>query len=171
MNFLIQFLGFLAITSWLIGTQAKNKKGILFSQIVSSTFYCIQYIFLKAYTGAIIDVITIFRNILFYFEEKKNKNMPKKFLIIFAIIIILTSIFSSNNIFCILIIIASLLYLFALWIKNLFHTRLLCIIAAICWCIYNFLVGAYINCFGNILEIILLIIAIFRYKENNNEEV
>ena len=87
MEFLIQFLGLLAIISWLIGTQSKSKKGILLTQIISSTFYCVQYIFLKAYTGALIDIITIIRNILFYFEERKNKNISKKFLIIFAIII------------------------------------------------------------------------------------
>ena len=171
MNVAVQIFGLIAITMWLVGTQSKNKKEILLTQMISSIFYCLQYICLKAYTGALTDLVTIIRNIVFYFEEKHNKEISKISLIIFMIIIILVGTISFENIYCLLIIFASILYLIAVWVKNFQLTRVLCIISAMGWLSYNYLVGAYVNCIGNSLEIILLIIAMIRYRGTNNEEI
>lgn len=167
----VQVLGLMAVTTWLMGTQAKNKKEILLAQIISSIFYFLQYLCLKAYTGALTDFITIVRSIVFYFEEKHNKVISKKSLIIFMAVIVLIGIITFDNINCLLIIFASLAYLIALWIKNFQVTRILCMFGAMGWLIYNYLVGAYVNCIGNTLEIILLIIAMIRYRKTKNEEI
>lgn len=51
-----------------------DKKKVLLFCILYCIFYALQYFILNAYTGAIITVISILRNILFYINNKKKKN-------------------------------------------------------------------------------------------------
>ena len=88
-NFIIaQIIGILALIILMLSFQKNEKKLLLKYQTTSSFLYAIQYIFLGAYTGSLMNLTCMVRN--FIFNKYNNKKVPIYWLII---IIILSYIF------------------------------------------------------------------------------
>lgn len=164
MYVLINIIGILAIITWILSIQNKDKKGILIYQIVANILYFIQYYLLNAYSACLMNFITAVRCLKFYLEEKKYDKVSNNSFMFFTILIIIIGIFTYNGILSLLPIIASLIYMYSVWQNNLNTTRYLFIVAAFIWFYYNFSIGAYINVVGNIFEIVSGIISIIRFR-------
>ena len=71
MNFAIaQVMGCIALIILIISFQNNNKKILLKYQIVSSFIYGLQYLFLNAYSGFLINFMCMIRNYIFNKYEK-----------------------------------------------------------------------------------------------------
>lgn len=164
MYVLASIIGILAIITWILSIQNKDKKGILIYQVVANILYFIQYYLLNAYSAYLINFITAFRCLGFYLEEKKYDRVSNNSFLFFTILIIIIGIFTYNGILSLLPIITGLIYMYSVWQNNLNTTRYLFIIAAFIWLYFNLSVGAYINIVGNIFEIISGIVSIIRFR-------
>ncbi|MGN1297973.1 MAG: YgjV family protein [Clostridia bacterium] len=67
-----------------------------------------------------------------------------------------------NNIFSIFPVLLSILYTYGVWQSNLKTYRVISVVGAIAWMIYNSVVGAYASVIGNVFQCITAIIAIIR---------
>jgi len=164
MYILASVIGVLAIITWIISIQNKDKKGILIYQIVANVLYGSQYFLLGAYSASLMNLISCLRCLVFYFEDKKQGKISNFSLILFTFIILLLGIITYNGLISILPIIAGLLYMYSIWQNNLTTTRYLFIINALIWLCYNFTIGAHVNIIGNIFEILSGIISIIRFR-------
>ncbi len=59
MNIPANIIGALAVASFVLSYQIKNRKGIVAVNTVSRALYVLQYVILGAYEGAVLDVVGI----------------------------------------------------------------------------------------------------------------
>lgn len=147
---LAQLFGLFALIILIISFNTKNKKRLLKYQIFSCLFYGLQYLFLKAYTGFLMNIVCMIRNYLFY----KSKKIPIYYLIIIIILIIVLGIISYKDIFSLLPLIAVILYTVALFKGNTKIIRIMELICCILYLLYNIKVQAYIGVISTIIEFI-----------------
>jgi len=144
----------------------KNRANILILNFSGSFLSCIAYVFLDAWTGALMCLVSAVRNIIFLIDEKKNAkrdNINKKdivLLIIFCIISIIFAIFTYNGFFSLFSVFATLLSVFSNCQKKVHVYKILGSQISILWIIYNIYEQ---SIFGIILEKVLLICSITGY--------
>lgn len=171
---LIQSMGGIALIFWALSILNKKKIKILRLQNIANIFYAIEYFFLGAFSALGMNLLSSVRGIIFVNNEKKQKENSNILIIIFSIITLIIGIATYNNWYSIIPIINTLGYSYSTWQKNTKVIRLIFLIAAILWIVYNLLVGAYIPMIGNIIEVISALIAIIKFdilkKENNSNK-
>lgn len=66
-----QGIGLIAIACSLLSFQAKKRSGIMALQMSASMLFCIKLFMLGAWTGAVLDLISFFRTMIFANNQKK----------------------------------------------------------------------------------------------------
>lgn len=160
MFYIAQIFGLIALLILVISFQKNDKDELLKYQIFSSLFFSLQYLFLNALTGSLMNIISIIRNVVF---RKFNNKSSVAYLIIIVLCMIGLSIFSYNGLISLLPTIAVVLYTFAIFQKNLTITRIVGIISCMLFIIYNINVLAITGLISIIIELIFVIIAIYRF--------
>lgn len=176
-NFIIaQIIGTIALIVLMLSFQ-KNKKEILLKyQIISSFLYALQYLFLKAYTGSLMNIICAVRN--FIFNKYDNKKVPIYWLIIVIFLMITFSLITYIGPISLLPMIAVVLYSVALWGGNLKIVRFVEVISCTFYIIYNINVLAITGLISTIIELLSALVSIYKfdiktkkYNKYNNLEI
>ncbi len=170
MFYIAQLLGLMALIILVVSFQKNKKDTLLKYQIFSSLLFALQYLFLNAISGCLMNLMTVIRNLIF---KKYNNKIPIIYLILIIICMVTLSVFSYNGIISILPTIAVILYSIAVWQKNLTITRIIEIISCSLFIIYNIKVLAISGLISTFIEMISAIIAIYRfdikkYRTNKN---
>lgn len=168
-NFFIQIIGIVAVCFFISSIQLKNKKDLLFFQLLANIFYAIEYFLLNANVAAFMNITSVIRCIILKNCDQKNKKPPFYLLFILVTIIILLGCFNVKEIIDLIPICIVLLYTISTWQDNMKIIRILFIVASIFWIIYNIYVGAYTILIGNAFELISGIISLIRFdlKKDN----
>ena len=161
-----QLFGLFALIVLIISFNTKNKKRLLKYQIFSCLLYGLQYLFLKAYTGFLMNIVCMIRNYLFY---KSKKKIPIYYLIIIISLIIILGIISYKDIFSLLPISAVILYTIALFKGNTKIIRIFELICCLLYLLYNIKVQAYIGVISTIIEFIGCTILFIKHDIINKE--
>ncbi len=160
-NFLIaQILGIVALIVLVISWQQEKKKALLHCQIVSGLLFSIQYLFLHAYTGAIIHFLSAVRNFVF---SRYPKRAPLSFLILILGLGTFLSLLNYDGWISLFPLIAYLLYGTAVWIGNLLGIRLANVISDLLGILYNFYVAAYVSLVTSVIELFSTLVSIYRF--------
>lgn len=149
----------------IISTQEKNKNKILISQSLFYLFFFLQYILIGVYSASILCIVSLIRNIIYYFKTNKLSY----FIIILVLIIgTITGIYDINNyglIIPFLPLVINLIYTYVLSKNNIKFIKKGFLICSIIWIIYNYFIGAYIGLICNILEMFSYILYFKRLKK------
>lgn len=144
----------------------KDRKSILIVSFLSMIANGIAYLLLNAWSGLLMCIIAVIRNIVFIIDEKKNGKKDKMakldiiVLISVYILCIISAIFTYEGVLSLLSIFATMVYTYSVCQKDTKVYNLLGIPVGILWVIYNSYVK---SIFGIILEGILLICSISGY--------
>jgi len=168
MDVIAQLFGFVALTLLLFSIQSNKKRTVLFFQILANAFFGLQYIILQTVSAALMNFVAIFRSVVYYLYAKKDKKAPVIVLLFLLILIIILSISTFNGLISLLPVIATVVYTYGTWQDNMTIYRLIVIVGAIFWLIFNVEVGAYVSVFSSILELISGIVAVCRYDLKKN---
>lgn len=131
----------------------RNKKSILILGVIGIFMHCISYSLLNAWSAVAMGIVAVLRNIIFIFEEKKEKKNIIILYILFLITII-SGIFTYDSIFSVFPVIATILYTYSIWQKDIRKYKLIGFITGILFVIYNIYVQ---SIFGIVAESILTI--------------
>ena len=164
MFYLAQILGVIALVFLLVSFQINKKETLLKYQIFSSFFFSVQYLCLNAITGCLMNLMTLVRNII---HKKYKNNIPIMYLLLIIFAMIIISIFSYNGLVSLLPTVAVILYSIALWQKNLTITRLVEIFSCLLFILYNIKVLAISGFISTVIELILAIMAVYRFDLKN----
>ena len=156
-----QILGGIALLILILSFQKNEKQTLLKYQIGSSVFFAAQYLCLQAYSGCLINIACIIRNILF--KNYTGKKIPIYYLIFIICIMIVLSLFSYVGPISLLPCIACVLYSCSLWQDNLKITRIVEVISCSLYIIYNIKVLAYVGLFSTIIQLVSALVAIYRF--------
>lgn len=157
MNFILaQVFAFLSSVCLLFSFWQKNRKQILFFQILDSSFDILQYFLLGAYTGSLISLLGATRAYTF---SKTNNSF---FLILFLMLYTISSLITYNGFISIIPLLAALIYTIVTWNKKEKNIRLFSILIFILWFIYDILVKAYVSSITDVTLIISNALAFYK---------
>ena len=162
MNILANILGVIGIFFLVVSVQCNKKSSILIFQIFANIFYGLQYLTLGAFSAGVMSIVSLLRCLIFYSYDRKGKLVPLWLFLILALSIIFPIFFTYDGILSLFPIVATLVYSYATWQKNLSLFRKLVLSVSILWITYNFCVGAYISVIGSIFEFVSSLLAIYR---------
>ena len=169
-DILIQAIGFIGIALNIIAVQFNKHWQILLFKTFGSAMFVVQYILLKAYTGAAMDGIGILRNIIFIFTVKKGKP-TLIWILLFAALTVALGALTFEGYISLLAITAKLLSCVSYGINNARAIRMINLPSSGCWLVYN---GLHFSLAGILNEIFVLtsiMIAEIRLHYKNKEKI
>jgi hypothetical protein len=144
----------------------KSKKKVLFTQTIQYITYATADFILGGITGAITNLIGIFRNVLCY-KEKLSKIIIA---IIILISIILTLIFNNLGFIGLLPLFNNIVYTIFINVKDEFKFKILILTQMILWLIYDLTIKAYTSAIFEVITIISCIITGYQIYINRKKE-
>ena len=133
----------------------KSKKKILIYFIFYNLFYGIHYLLLNAYTGFFMNMISIGRNVFFFYNDSKGKENGKIVLILLFSIIIGLGIASYQDFYSLISMSASLLSAYSIWQSDVRKYRYIAMIVSVLFIIYGIHIK---SLFAVITEVFLLFV-------------
>ena len=164
MFYIAQLFGIIALVVLIMSFQKNKKDTLLKYQIFSSLLFALQYLFLNAISGCLMNLMTMIRNLIY---KKFNNKIPIIYLILIIIGMIILSLMSYNGIISLLPTLAVIIYSIALWQKNLTIIRIAEIISCSLFIIYNIKVLAISGLISTFIEMFSAIIAIYKFDIKN----
>ena len=141
---------------------AKKRSQILLSKLATDVLNVIQQAMIGAYTGSILNVVAIFREIVFYNRTRHKWASYKLWLFLFVVLMGASPFLTWAGPISILPALGSALAVVGFYLKNPTHTRIIGIFAHGLWLIYTvvtFNVGAILQ---NVILITSAIIGLIR---------
>lgn len=160
-------LGVLAVVAFLLSFQFKTRRKIIAVNLTSRLLYILQYVFLGAFEGAVLDFMGLLLSFFAGYKEKAfivkriNIIMPAIIMILIA-----TGLALYENIFSLFAIFGIVFEIIALWLTKEKNIRILSMFAAPFWLAYNLANSAYGSALGNILVMVSIAIAMARLDFN-----
>lgn len=159
-----QIVGFVAVGTFLLSYQLKQRKHIVFVNAVSSVLYVVQYALLGAFDGAVIDTISAVSTLA---ATRKENTRIKKYagilIVAFDLTIFAAGMALYRNVFSLCSIAGAILQVSALWLSKERDIRLVSFLGAPCWLVFNLSSHAYGAALGSLLSMVSIASAIYRY--------
>ena len=138
----------------------KSKSKILYTSIVATTICAISYLLLNAYTGIAMCFVAIIRDIWF------SKSKTKFNLIAISLIIVICSIFTYQTPFSLLNGLATMIYTYSLWQKDIKTYKFLGIFVNFIIIIYDISIKSIMGVIFMVIAFISAIVGYVREKKN-----
>jgi hypothetical protein len=167
MEFIGQIFGLIAVVISFVAYQMPTQKKILFMNMLVTVAILLNYAFLGATTGVILNVVCFIRNIIFMNRDKKifsYKFYPYLLMVIIGGLSFLT----SEGAHSILITIGLIINTFALSLTNPQATRYCMAISCSFIFAYNIFVFSIGGMINEAVAIISSVIGIIRYRKNQS---
>lgn len=159
---IVQIIGAIGYTTLALSYFKKEKKQILFMQIISYIFFTIHYYLLNGITGAICNLIGLFALVTIYLFEKYKLKSKIYVSILFMILLIGINIMTFQNIYSIFPLVASVIVIISFLEDNENTIRWIGVLAAICWLLYAIVYKSYIAIVFEVITCINVTIALMK---------
>ena len=168
MKTLSLIVGIVAVALFLLCFQLKKREHIIVCNIISRSFYILQYVLLGEFIGAAMDLSAIPSSAI---ATKKDNKFVSRFkipiIILVNVVIVAIGLALYTGPLSLLPIGAVILETAALWFSRERVVRIVSLSAQPMWFSYNLLCGAYASAVGNALASASIIIALIRYKNTD----
>lgn len=134
----------------------KEKKKILFVQIIQIALFVISNLVLGGYTGAIINVLNCARDILCY----KEKMGTKVKIVIIILAVALSLAFNNMGLIGLFPLIAAVIYIIFMNTKDVVKFKILISFSLVMWLIYDLCIKSYTSSAFDFMSLIANIVAI-----------
>lgn len=164
MNWLAQAVGILAVVSFLLSYQQKKRKNIIIWNATSRVLYIVQYIMLGAFEGAVLDVLGTVSSVAAQNKEKSFiRKHIKAVVVAINLLIITAGLMLYENVFSLFPIAGVVLHTSAFWISDEKIIRRVSFLGSPFWLVYNIASCAYGSALGDLLTMISIATAMYRY--------
>ena len=165
-HILTQIIGGIGYAPISLSYFKKEKRQILYMQIIAYIMFTIHYYLLSGVTGAICNAIGLFALLVIYFFEKYEWKYKDIIAWIFVAILLIINIVTFQNVFSIFPMLASTIVIISFLMDNEDYIRGIGLIAAVCWLIYAIAYKSYIAIVFEIITLIGTGIAYFKNTSN-----
>lgn len=164
MNVAALIVGFAAVLLFLLSYQFSERKAIIVCNVASRVLYVLQYLLLFAVEGAVMDLSAIPSST---FAARKHTPFVQKYKQVIlpavnALILILGTLVWKDWLSWVPVV-GVLLETNALWLSREKNIRIFSLASLPFWLFYNVRCGAYGSALGNVLAILSILFAMFRY--------
>ena len=133
-------------------------------QVFANIFYAGAFLFQNLFVAGFNTIVSIVRTAIFYLYFKSDKNnIPIYVPLIFTGIYILNFIVFYTSMLDITALFTSIVFTFALYIKNMQTTRCVSLLPNIVLCVYNFVNKCYSSSVLDLIESVVIIVSIIYY--------
>jgi len=162
-----QVIGFIGLFFSLCSfTQNKKDKYAKYA-IISASINVIHYLLLSAYSGVFTKAVAAFRETLVYEKAKKgNKLNNIWFYLIILVYLVSLFVLYDGNIIHLFPIFAAIIYFSIEWTGNTTSIRIVALISAVMWLVYNMIVFSISGIIHNIITITTLTIVLIKNKNS-----
>ena len=164
MDILANILGISAVVLFVLSYQIKSRRTLIAVNASSRILYVTQYLLLGAFEGALLDIIAFFISLLCHNRDSK---LIKRYFALVLIgsnaIIIGAGLLTYRNLFSLLPIFGVIFEILALWFRHERNIRIFSLAGAPFWLAYNLYSNAYGSAIGNVITLVSISVAIFRY--------
>ena len=167
-----QICGLVAMVIAIVSFQMKTQKTIVLLQLFSSFLFSLQFVFLGAYMGMMLNVLSVVRSVIFSQRTTKKWAAGKIWILVFCIAFITTYpviflVFKKeptvfNLIIELLPALGMVASTFAFHAEKAKYVRLLYLISSPPWLAYNIANGAFGGMINEVVVMISIILAIIR---------
>ena len=134
-----------------------DRKKIIRIQTVYTCLFIISDFLLDGFSGAIINFLTIIRNLLSYYDRLGT--LPK--IIISVLAIITCRIFNNLGVIGMFPLFSMLMYILFMNTKDIQKFKLLIVVTSLLWGIYDLTIKLYVSFAFDIMTIIATIVTLF----------
>lgn len=170
MYFAVQLIGFIGLALGVLAFQFKQHRHIVLCKMASELVFSLQYLLLGAWTAALLDFTSATRNMLFCTLVKKGHS-TKPLIYIFAAFVVIVGIFTFDGPLSLMLIAAKLLTTISYGMKNERLLRYITLPSCILWSIYNLYIGSLGGAIGDCLNLISLVIAMYKFDFPKHKKV
>ena len=164
-----QALSIIATIITFLSYQVNNKKQLLITQTIATSFTCIAYFFLGASSGVLLNIVCIVRNIAFYMHKDNKKANRISSYCLAGIMVILGAI-SWQACYSLLIIVALAVNTVVLSYGNPQLLRKSILVTSSMILIYNCFVFSLGGIANEGLSIVSSIIGILRFRNDRSDD-
>ena len=162
MDLIAQIIGFVGLAVSILAFQFKKHRAIVTTKSISELIFSIQYMLLGAWSGAILDFISVIRNLLYSHLVQKNRSTTPV-IVVFGIFVVATGFIAFDGWVSLLPVVSKLLTTISYGMKNEKWLRLITLPSCIFWILYNIYVGVIAGVLVDSLALISLLIAIYKF--------
>lgn len=157
-----QAFGFLiAIESFFIYF-SKKRGQILFAKITCDALNVLQQAMIGAFTGSVINIVAIFREVVFYYRDQKKWASSILWLFAFIAFMGVVPLLTWQGNVSLLPTIGSVLAVIAFYCRSPKNTRIIGIFAQSFWLMYVIIIPNYGAIASNVIQIIAAILGLIR---------
>ena len=172
----IQCVGFAAMAFGIASYQARRRSSIILIQVLGSLLWSTQFILLGQWTGAILNMLSILRGIVYVQKTRwawvRSLWVPIGFSAAFTAAGILTvpgmltgTATLPDFFLSLLPVFAMILSSFALYITGENRIRLLCFFCSPLWLIYDLIGGSMAGVCTEAFSMVSILIGLYRYRK------
>lgn len=161
MEVFVQLIGWLGTAAGISSFQCKKHKGILLLRTLCEALFAVQYVFLGSYTGAVMNVISSIRNVIFTRQVAKNKSTTAM-VVLFSAVIVVFGALTWQGWTSVLAITAKIISTVSYGNKNPRIIRGLGAVTGSGWLVHNVLVGSAAGVANEIFTLVSIAIATVR---------
>ncbi len=159
-----QILGWLAAFLTFLSYQCKEQKKLIFIQILSAASLCVSYLLLGAYSGMVLNVVCILRNVIIY--KKNVKFFSYSFWpYVLTLTMGLTGIFSWQGHMSLLIIVALMINTIFIYMPNIQNLRKSILLTSTMVILYNVYYSVWGGVTNELIAIVSSAIGLYRYRK------
>lgn len=137
---------------------AKDRKKIIYIQTLQILAFTISTLILGGFTGTIVNLISIVRNILSYKDRLTNSIK----VILILLCVTLSLIFNNLGLWGLLPLLSTIIYTCFMNVKNTIKLKLLIISTMFLWLIYDILIHSYTSAVFDFFTIIAHTVTIYQ---------
>jgi hypothetical protein len=164
-----EVIGTIALIISVIVYQKNDRKSMLYLQGIACGVFFFQYFLLGAWTGAIMNLLNVFRNYVFASKGSKSWANSKLWLYIFIFLYIISTILTWQGWISLMPLFGMLTNTIAFWLRNTTHIRVISLTSPPFWFTYNFISKAYPAMICDIMAFVSIIVGIVRFDIKNNK--
>lgn len=162
MEFFVQVIGVVAMAVGALALAQKNTKTVLFIQIFSTALFALHYFLLGATAGAMLNVLSMLRNIIIKQKHKKWAT-PKIWFPITVLAFAVSVFLSGDGLLGILPLAGCIFMTIGLHIEEGGKARRYLILSSPCWLIYNAVNMSIGGVIAEIINICSILSAVIRF--------
>ena len=163
-----QALGVVAVILGFVTYQMKSPKGLLIVNLITCGVFCLHYLLIGAISGCVMNLIGIFRNVVYTNRDKKAFSSPL-WPFVFAAIMLAAGLATWQDWRSVLMVCALVINSLALSMKNAQYIRWSLLLTCPMVMVYNALLHSYGGFVYEGMSIVSAIIGILRFRKTGQE--
>lgn len=168
MDIIAQLIGFIGIGANIIIYQQKSRGRLLLWKLISDALWLLHYLFMGAYSAAVVAVIGMMRESVFMNRHKKWAQSPL-WLVLFLVIAAGSAVLTWKNAFSLLPAIASMIAVISFWIGKPRLSRVLAFPISLSMLTYDISVGSIAGIGNELFTMTSSVVGILRLDRKKNE--